>query len=208
MTKFINRVGRTGIIAMLAAVLALGTGAAFTLAAGGSTIKVCVKRGSGTLYKKAKCKKKDKKLTWNSQGPRGPAGANGISQSFESFKDSSVDVASTNANAATGIAGLQLPAGQYQVIAKVHVFQSGTSSATFTPINCVLAGGGQNDTARGTINNTDSDQTLTMIAVAKPTSTTNEFVACWRDNTLNQISANVTRISAIQVNNAASVASG
>ncbi len=56
--------------------------ASFALApqAGASTITVCVKKSSGAvrlITGKAKCKKGEKKLSWNSKGPAGANGTNG-----------------------------------------------------------------------------------------------------------------------------------
>jgi hypothetical protein len=134
-----------------------------------------------------------------------------ISHSYESFKFTPVAVTSTNSNSATGIGALLLPKGQYELVAKVHVFtKSGGLTAGYTPINCVLSGGGENDTARGTLENGngDTDQTLAMIARARIQKKTNVFVACWKDDTNNTIFANALKITAIQVNRADAVPSG
>ena len=96
------------------------------------------------------------------------------------------------------------------MIAKVHVFTAG-GALGYTPINCVLSGGGEDDTARGTLSSTtgDSDQTLTMIARAQAHgASANVFVACWTDNGSKTIFANVLKIAAIQVSAADSVPSG
>jgi len=144
-------------------------------------------------------------------GQPGQPGANGISTTFESYKDAAVATDSLNANAANGVVGLTLGAGSYQVIAKVHAFIT-TSISGYTPINCVLSGGGQNDTARATLSGAvgDTDATLTMIATAHvpPDTTSLEFVACWKDNASNTISANQARLVAIQVNTASANVSG
>jgi hypothetical protein len=59
------------IIAMLAA------GGGYAIASSSGTITVCVSHKGGALYKASKCKKHDKKLSWNQAGPKGATGATG-----------------------------------------------------------------------------------------------------------------------------------
>jgi hypothetical protein len=60
-----------GLLALLIA------GGGYAIAAGGGTIHGCVHKGSGTLYVKSKCHKKDKKISWNQVGRRGATGPKG-----------------------------------------------------------------------------------------------------------------------------------
>ena len=63
---------------MVAAVLLVVGGGAYALAStSGGTITVCVSHKNGTLYKATKCRKHDKKLSWNKQGVAGPQGPRG-----------------------------------------------------------------------------------------------------------------------------------
>lgn len=136
------------------------------------------------------------------------------SHSYESFKNTPVEVKSTTSSAATGIGALRLPRGRYAVTAKLHVYATGAGTvymaSTYTPVNCVL-GGGQTDTARATLSFTagDTDQTLTLLGRAIVTAPSkNVFVACWRDEDGNTIFANMLKIVAIRVHRADAVPSG
>lgn len=60
-----------------AAFLIAGSAAYALASSGGSAITVCVTHKNGALYKAKKCANRDKKLTWNRQGPTGPRGATG-----------------------------------------------------------------------------------------------------------------------------------
>jgi hypothetical protein len=59
-----------------ALVLLLACGG-YAIASGGGTISACVHNGNGTLYVKAKCGKKDSRITWNKVGTQGHTGTRG-----------------------------------------------------------------------------------------------------------------------------------
>ena len=144
--------------------------------------------------------------------PGGTSGGGGALHSYESVKDAPVTITSTNSQAATGIGSLHLPAGNYQVVAKVHIF-SVAGVVNYTPTNCLLTGGGELDTARATMNFNDLgglDMMLTMVATAHiaVSSGRDVFVACWRDNTNNTVNASELKIAAIQSDSVSSVPSG
>jgi hypothetical protein len=66
--------------AIVLGVLALAiaaTGGAMAASGGSATITACVKKHGGSLYQAKKCKKGDKKLSWNQKGPAGPTGPAG-----------------------------------------------------------------------------------------------------------------------------------
>jgi hypothetical protein len=71
------------LVACLAVFLALGAGGGYALAAGKTkTITVCADKGTGVLHLKTRgrCKRGQKRVTWNqqgSQGVQGPAGQPG-----------------------------------------------------------------------------------------------------------------------------------
>lgn len=66
------------IAAASAAVLLVVGGGAYAVASSTSnTITVCVRHNGGTLYKAKRCAKRDRKLSWNKQGPAGPRGPQG-----------------------------------------------------------------------------------------------------------------------------------
>jgi hypothetical protein len=66
----------TAVVLGCAAVLATGgiASAATYMATTSATITVCVHHSGGGLYRAAHCAAHDSKLSWNVQGPRGPAG--------------------------------------------------------------------------------------------------------------------------------------
>ena len=58
-------------------VVLLVAGGGYALASSGGTITVCVHKRSGGLYRARRCARRDGKLSWNIQGPRGVPGAQG-----------------------------------------------------------------------------------------------------------------------------------
>jgi hypothetical protein len=98
-----------------------------------STIYACVK-GSGApriVGKKTKCKKHERKLSWNSQGTQGPAGKNGSTGATGSKGDTGpaattlwAVVASTGtlARGGTGTVSAKSPStGRYEIVFKQDV---------------------------------------------------------------------------------------
>jgi hypothetical protein len=75
MKRLLASRGTTAVLVAVAMLLVAG--GTYALASGGGTITVCVKKHGGALYKAKKCKKGDKKLSWNKQGPQGKTGATG-----------------------------------------------------------------------------------------------------------------------------------
>src|ERR1700758_5121518 len=77
---------RGNVVAYLAVVLALGAGSAIA-ATPTKTITVCANKKTGALYlhQRGRCTRKQTRISWNQQGPRGlqgaqgPAGASAIS---------------------------------------------------------------------------------------------------------------------------------
>lgn len=63
-------------IAAMAAVAALG-GGGWALAASGGSIHACANKKTGSLRVAAKCKRRERAISWSVTGPVGPAGANG-----------------------------------------------------------------------------------------------------------------------------------
>lgn len=64
--------------AIAAAVTAVLAGGGWALAApAGGVIEGCANKHTGALRIAAKCKKHEKSISWNSQGPRGPVGDSG-----------------------------------------------------------------------------------------------------------------------------------
>jgi hypothetical protein len=118
--KLPRRVGATPVIA--AAVTALIAGGTYALAAGG-TIHSCADKSNGALRLARKCKKSERSVTWNVQGPqgiqgrKGDTGPIGPSNAYSSFKNPTVSVTSSSL---TTVARLSIPAaGNYVINAKV-----------------------------------------------------------------------------------------
>lgn len=148
---------RSTLAAGIAAGLIAGAGGAYAASGGQGTITVCVSHSHGTLYKARKCKKHDKKLTWNVQGPQGQQGiagkngtngingangANGAVAGYSTSSNGSVDITGTSKTILT----LSLPAGSYIVNSKA-VLHANAGSAGYANDDCRLVGGGGDDTS-------------------------------------------------------------
>lgn len=110
-----------GVVVLAAAI----TGGAYA-AGGSSTITVCVHHHGGTLYKAGRCRKGDRKLSFNRQGPAGPQGARGATgpqgpvgqtgpagpQGLTGPQGPKGDTGPQGATGQTGPAGPQGPTGQ------------------------------------------------------------------------------------------------
>jgi hypothetical protein len=76
-----ERLSRAAAALSAAALLIAGGGAYALASSAGATITVCVNHNGGTLYKAKTCAARDKKLSWNEQGPpgiQGPTGKAGV----------------------------------------------------------------------------------------------------------------------------------
>ena len=133
------------VLGILALIVAAGGGALAASGGGGKTITVCVKAQGGALYQAKKCKKHDKKLTWNKQGPQGQQGqqgsagsngANGAVQGYSATASSSLDI--TKKTSYTTVVSKQLPAGSYIV----------SGQATLQALDLESPGQASDDTCR------------------------------------------------------------
>src|SRR5579862_8764399 len=68
---------RAASAALASGLVLLVAGGGYALASGGGTIHACAKKSSGALRIAHKCKKSEKRVSWNSSGPAGPQGAPG-----------------------------------------------------------------------------------------------------------------------------------
>lgn len=147
------------------ALLVAAAGGAWAASGGGSggKITVCVSKSGGALYQAKKCQKKDKKLSWNIQGPQGPKGADGAAG--KNGKDGTNGTNGTNGanGAVAGISAtgglveftgtsktvltLKLPAGSFIVQGKTQVGGSATS-AGYMNDSCTLADGSASNHAQ------------------------------------------------------------
>src|SRR5215472_1632154 len=73
------KLSRTALFGATALLVAGVAGGAFAATRGDpSTITACVHRHGGGLYLRARCARRDRHISWNIQGPRGPVGARGL----------------------------------------------------------------------------------------------------------------------------------
>lgn len=137
-----------GAIASLAAAGLLGS-LAVAPSAQASTLWGCVKKdGSAHIYtaKPKKCKKGEKRLSWNSEGPAGRNGTNGTNGAnglagavagFSALQSSSMIVNGTM----KAVPGLEktLPAGSFIVSASIEGVGYAESNPSATLIECALS---------------------------------------------------------------------
>ena len=72
--------GNRAALALSAVALLCAAGGGAYAATSGKTITLCVKSGTGTVYKSDRCARHDTKISWSATGTRGmagPAGATG-----------------------------------------------------------------------------------------------------------------------------------
>jgi hypothetical protein len=119
-----------------AALLVAGGGAFAVASASGRKITVCVSHSNHTLYKASKCRKHDKKLSWNATGPQGPKGATG----------------SPGASGPPGSTGLTGPAGATKVVVHTHTVSLAAGKAGADWVACpqgAPTGGGVGSSTAG-----------------------------------------------------------
>jgi hypothetical protein len=137
-----RRVRATPVIA--AAVTALIAGGTYALAAGGGAIHACAGKSDGALRIARKCRKSERSVTWNVQGPqgiqgpKGDTGSIGPSNAYSSFKAGPVSLTSTLST----VAKLSIPAaGNYVINAKLVLHDDVN---TTVGIQCQLVVAGTN----------------------------------------------------------------
>lgn len=126
-----------GIITLLIA------GGGYAIASGGGTLTACAKKGSHALYAANKCKKGEKKLSWNMTGPQGPAGSKGAA-------------GANGANGAPGATGATGPAGptvlKYVKSADFTAAANNQTNGVATcPAGTFVTGGGAFSSSAGTV---------------------------------------------------------
>jgi len=166
MRSALSNLRRWPVIAV--ALLALGIATAASLAAvgGSSTIYACVKRKGGAVRivaRTSRCKKSERKLSWNTTGPagasgprgrtgsRGPSGAAGASGSpgnngaARGFVDANPPTSGEyvhlpGSGSPFVVATLNLPTGSYVIQGDIHLL---STVAAGTSVTCRLQAGGQ-----------------------------------------------------------------
>jgi hypothetical protein len=111
--------GTPAVIVGVLMLFVVGGGYAVAASSGGSTIKACAKKKGGTLYT-GKCHKGDKKLSWNTTGPKGATGAKGAT-------------GGTGAAGATGRTGPAGPVTLTHLISAVQTCTAATGCTSDSP---------------------------------------------------------------------------
>jgi hypothetical protein len=107
---------RAPFIAVAAACL-LAVGAGWAIAASTSstaTIRACASKSNGALRLAARCKSSERRVSWNTVGPRGPRGLQGI-------QGAKGDTGATGAAGGTGAQGVQGSPGTARAYGRVDV---------------------------------------------------------------------------------------
>src|SRR6266550_2734430 len=145
-------------IAVAAACL-LAVGAGWAIAAtttSSATLRACASKSNGALRLAAKCKSSERRVSWNTVGPRGPRGLQGI----QGAKGDTGTTGATGAAGAAGAAGQDGPPGPVVLIYRnsgVHSLPSGqsTTQQVSCPQDTFAVGGGVQG---GSITVNSSDQ--------------------------------------------------
>jgi hypothetical protein len=155
MTGLKQRLRNPGLVLGILAVIISSVGASVAVgyAAGSSnTIKACVAKKSGNLYQAKKCKKGDKKLKWNIQGPQGAtgatgaAGANGAVAGYSAVQSGSQNITANSSY--TNILTEALPAGSYIADATALLAAAHSSGGQGASTSCQLTDGTNTDTSQ------------------------------------------------------------
>jgi hypothetical protein len=73
-----SHISYSNVAATLALLLAIGGGSYALAASGGNTITACAKKKGGALRIASRCRRGERKLSWNKVGPRGLQGPGGL----------------------------------------------------------------------------------------------------------------------------------
>jgi hypothetical protein len=146
---------RMPVIAVAAACL-LAVGAGWAIAASttsSATLRACASKSNGALRLAAKCKSSERRVSWNTVGPRGPRGLQGI-------QGAKGDTGATGAAGAAGATGQDGPPGPVVLIYQnsgAHSLPSGqtTTQQVLCPQGTFAVGGGVQG---GSITVNSSDQ--------------------------------------------------
>lgn len=145
-----GRFSKAGAVVLAAAILSAGGGAYALASSWGGTITVCVSHENGTLYKAKKCRRHDRKLSWNrrgetgargltgARGPQGPPGVTGDSGP----QGAQGPVGPSNgyfARAFSSPVSLSVPAGDYMVFGQGFIANPASSAIQ---VSCSLSANG------------------------------------------------------------------
>lgn len=142
-----GRFSKAGAVVLAAAILSAAGGAYALASSRGGTITVCVDHKHGTLYKAKKCRRHDRKLSWNRHGATGGRGVTGAPGPQGAKGDSGPQgvqgpVGPSNgyfAKALSSPVSLSVPAGDYIVYGQGF---EGNPSASPVQTSCSLSANG------------------------------------------------------------------
>jgi len=136
MRTMLSRV-RVPVIAVAAACL-LAVCAGWAIAASttsSATLRACASKSNGVLRLAARCKSSERRVSWNTVGPRGPRGLHGI-------QGAKGDMGATGATGATGTPGVQGLPGTARAYGRVDPIGGLTRSKNVAAVTHPLGGAG------------------------------------------------------------------
>ena len=131
---------RLPVLAVAAAcLLAIGGGWAIAASRTSSaTLRACASKSTGILRLATRCKRSERRVSWNTVGPRGPRGRQGI----EGAKGDTGSTGATGATGATGTPGVQGLPGTARAYGRVDPIGGLTRSKNVAGVTHPLGGAG------------------------------------------------------------------
>lgn len=207
---------RVPVLALGVTALVIGAGGgAYAASKAGGAIKVCVSHSNGTLYKRKTCRRGDKKLKWNvqgpagrtgQQGPRGLTGANGAAPGYwANDANPVVFTAGGDADAQPIVTLPGLPAGSYMVSAKTVAGGYGISPGNIL-VGCILTDGSAGDESNAQMallslsGEYQAETPLTLQSALTTTSPSTVTLACYGSSSASNttLAAAFSQITAVQ----------
>jgi hypothetical protein len=203
---------------LVGALAALLAGGGYAFASRGGAIHACVRKGSHLLYTD-RCKKGDKKLSWNRAGRRGPRGATGSegapgpegppgpqgvpglegpSSGYSTYQQRAVGIPIPNDNLGHTVASLTIPAGSYMVIAKTTV-QNANSGEALDTCDLIAPGGSSNNAAIDESTSSTGSNEFATLSLVGPLTTGGGTLSLRCVSGLNNTEAYDTHLTAIKL---------
>jgi hypothetical protein len=125
---------RGNVVAYIALAVAIGGGSGYALAATrAKTITVCANTKTGALYlhQRGRCSHRQRKVTWNQEGPAGPQGAQGAAGT-SAISVWGVVAGNGAVTSGQGLSIQHVAAGTYQVTVTAAGCAQGSNAPTVT----------------------------------------------------------------------------
>lgn len=191
-------------VAITALVLVAGGGGwAVAAQQSASTIRACVNKRSGAIRLATRCRRGERKLSWNTIGPSGARGPSGPSNAFEARRDGGSGGAADGTTQTVATLS-NLPAGSYVITAKSNVTKQGGGATTSVVGGCTLTAGGDSDTANQVLPGIGIGATMNTQVVHTFPSTGSASLACTATGA--GWVASLTKIAAVKVASAKTTA--